>query len=415
MVKQEIKLYFDANPLEQFSREDIISNFSHYNKEEVVEAITTLRKDGDITCTLPGRYPIYTTGNYSLVFKEALKEQELGIRTRLLIVAASGTRYNFQDKQQIINLFSERDEDGMSFYDKSVVAFIVDKMIDEGILRRLKNNSIRYIISSIPFKFDKSLNTHLHTLADGKMTFGVEHEFISKIEPHIVAHILRDNGFKSIADTEDYEEKYQYWHVGDDGSLETNSNYRYDVEVASRILKGKKGLEELDRYFRIIKMLEKMNLIKTDESAGIHVHHGSFRNDFDIKNLVANFSTSQSIMNVLFEEHRFDEEAYNYKAEVFRYIHRNGKINFNHDRTMNLNLNPFKLYGTVEFRQCESTFNASKVLTWVLIGQKLIKESSKSVFADEFNRLQDFFKLIKLNPKAQQIFKRKLNKAPIIA
>jgi len=411
-MKIRIKRYFDDRPLDIISKADLAYKFSYIEKPEFDSIIKQLSAQGTIRCCHGGRKPKYCSTKYGPAFRTDFNIQDDPIRIRLQMLALGGL-YKYDSIKDIYNMFSEENMYNELAYNPDVLAHVINNLFREKKLKKLKSGCIKYVVGSIQTSAIRMDYSHLETLVDGKMTFGVEHEFISKISPQYISHILSDYGFTSTdEDSEIVDNDYEYWFCKTDGSIEIEDDFTYDVEITSPILRGKRGLCELVNYLKIIKTLKNLGVVTTNETAGIHVHHGNFSKDFDIKNLICNFIIAQPVMNTLFSYDRWDENAYNSQAKKHVYYHTNGKVNYRHSRTRTLNINPYKNIGTIEMRQCESTFSINKIITWVIIGQKMVKTSTR--FDSTFKNLRHFFKSIKLNVKAQNALKMKWNKQPIV-
>lgn len=406
-MKYEILNLLEANPLKTFSRSEIISRFG----SSASKHISSLLKENKITCILPGRYPKYIQNRYDNSFRVDLENQQESIRARIMMLGINGT-YSFESRQSLVDVFSEIDEGGWPLYNKSVVGFIVDKLVTENKIKICKNGTYKIMLSAIPIKLSHISNSEAFTSIDRKMTFGVELEFISRIKPHVISHILKDAGFNSINEDENFKKRHEFWFVCEDGSVDTGKIFKHDVEISTPVLIGKKGISELYNFFRVIKTLEKAYLIKTHQSAGLHVHHGVLPG-LDIRKLINHFIHAQPAMNALFPVHRACIDSYNYQAVKSSYFYKNGRINYKHMRCMNLNINPVKTIGTVEFRQHHATFSFSHTCAWILFGQKFIKESQVEPCDYEINKVSDLFKMIKLSSKVKKIYSRKIYKDPV--
>lgn len=249
----------------------------------------------------------------------------------------------------------------------------------------------------------------MKTIIKSKRTFGVEVEFISKISQTEVADVL-NRKFRSInIKGESYNHTTQeYWKVITDASVCARGEYNYGLEIVSPVLKGRKGLNQLEK---IMDALDSMEETDVNVSCGIHVHVGV--EDSSVKgiaNIVKLYAKqSQFIDSILSPSRRAEasngrrwaQNAYvrhglefgnNNKlfnmidnvidsAEI-DYDNNLSKINslsqFMGGRYNAVNLESYRKYGTAEFRQHGGSINADKVCNWVIFCTHLCDRAIKS-------------------------------------
>jgi len=405
--KQEIEQYFNEAPYGSIKRADVISLFPHINTGKIIRELV---KDGLIYCWTPGRYPEYRVTKYRRITQTTYTAQVTAIGIRLGLIPSHCTRDELWEEH--FSLYNPKNIYRPEVYNFHIFNHVLDTHIKEGKIK-LRGNKLHF----------PKLNSHsskyldeLKTLISGKMTFGVELEFVSKMDAATISHILNDNGIYSTNEDEEKIDGYTSWYCDQDSSIHSNKEYKFGVEVASRVLQGRRGVEELGKVLTILNTLKRKELVMVDPSAGLHVHHGTFPQNFNIKSLIKVITNTQPIMNTLFSENRWDETAYNKQAtpsDYFVSAKTMNRLKSKIERATNFNILRFESLGTVEFRQCESTLSMGKILAWIIIGQRLINTSLDEYYLSDFNNLKSFFKYIKLNVKAQNVFKQKLNKTPI--
>lgn len=98
--------------------------------------------------------------------------------------------------------------------------------------------------------------------------FGVELEFYNAPHPEVVAWRLSKLGLKAYDEDVAYEKRlkaFSYWRVGGDSSI---SGTAFRLELASPILRGKEGIEQVRQVCRALNSLGCL----TNKSCGLHVH-----------------------------------------------------------------------------------------------------------------------------------------------
>lgn len=246
---------------------------------------------------------------------------------------------------------------------------------------------------------------------DEDLTFGVEFEFVSKLDGRLVAKLFGDLNLQhGIEGHGEYVEikrrKYENWLITSDASLNDTIHYPECIEIVSPILKGKEGLKELLEVTRLLKILKISHFIKQDRSCGTHVYHGTFHDHYPISKLIKQMEYTQPFFNKLVSQHRIlndddlmDVEDYEtdydyvYIGAVKLSKYKSGKkIKYNHDRFLNLNITKFRKKGVVEFRQLQGTIDFKVITSWIIIGQKLVKRVKSIV--RPVKSMFDFFKYL---------------------
>ncbi len=221
-------------------------------------------------------------------------------------------------------------------------------------------------------------DTHI----DSKMTFGVELEFLSKLNGTEINEVLTalelDHPVRGDGNTyssHGHSISYANWNVTYDCSLTSTATFNNKMEIVSPILKGKKGLAELKKVMESLDGLATRRLVKINKSCGTHVHHGNFPGDFDVPKFINNYSNHQvNIDKLVARSRQNNRNTYCRAVTPSSHMSSRGTINYNHNRYNNVNLNHYLSRGCIELRQHQGTLLFNKVASWVVLGQSLIKK-----------------------------------------
>ena len=246
----------------------------------------------------------------------------------------------------------------------------------------------------------------MKTIIKSNRTYGVEVEFISHISQVTVANLL-NNKFRG---TEFRGESYNhstvpYWKVITDSSVNSR-NHSYGLEIVSPILKGKKDLKMLAKILDFMEANENFDVNRT---CGIHVHvdvNDATANQ--IANCVKLYSKQSEYIDAILQPSRradgsngiqWARNAYDrmgfergdntslwnvIDTELSRYEGESTLSTINclcsamGGRYNSVNLNAYRKYGTVEYRQHGGSLNAEKVCNWVVFVTNLTDRACKA-------------------------------------
>jgi len=250
-------------------------------------------------------------------------------------------------------------------------------------------------------------------------TFGVEIEFIntSGFTKAQLADELTDLGFNVISEAYNHNTR-DNWKIVTDGST--------DLELVSPVLRGQAGLDET---MKLAKALSDLGC-SVNRTCGVHVHVG-IANDTNrnkgIINLLKYMHANRRIIDSLMPDsrrennNRYCKETMNFLwtgAQVNRKLNKIFNQNYHYTESLitsiqnwigdsrykKLNLNSFRKYGTVEFRQHSGSLDSQKIGNWIVfctstvdkcfkakqmsavINQPHIAESIINCFAVGYNR-----------------------------
>ena len=248
----------------------------------------------------------------------------------------------------------------------------------------------------------------MKTILKTNRTYGVEAEFVSHISQVTVANLL-NNKFRG---TEFRGESYNhatvpYWKVITDSSVRSR-NHCYGLEIVSPILKGKKDLKTLTK---ILNFMESNENFEVNSTCGIHVHVDvNDANTNQIANCVKLYSKQSEYIDAILQPSRradgtkgiqwarnaYDRMGYDRgdNNALFNMIDQhlinsevegqstlatiNGLCSAMGGRYNSVNLNAYRKYGTVEYRQHGGSLNAEKVCNWVVFVTNLTDRACKA-------------------------------------
>lgn len=284
-------------------------------------------------------------------------------------------------------------------YDRqSHILFALEQLVSD---KCIQKNTIdrKYIYQYKNIRTRKTdAYSDLFNAIDSEMTFGVEFEFGSKVDTSDIYQMLEEAGFdlQRLNSLKEYEN----WNVINDGSVVVRG-YFHDVEIVSPILKGKKGLAELQRMTVFLNQLKKIGIIKQNRTCGTHVHH-SAKKFTAVSKLIYAGEMAQPIMNQFVTRHRaMTEEQIEryemnvdtvYQAPIKKDKYFDGKkLKVSFEKYINLNVNKFRKYGTVEFRQLQGTTQFRKITSWIIMAQRVIRGSKKYKNSHKISNTKQFF------------------------
>tara|TARA_R110000751_G_scaffold303883_1_gene418896 strand:- start:895 stop:1974 length:1080 start_codon:yes stop_codon:yes gene_type:complete len=247
----------------------------------------------------------------------------------------------------------------------------------------------------------------MKTIIKSNRTYGVEVEFVSEVSQVTIANHL-SNKFRNL---EFRGESYNhatvpYWKVITDSSVHGHSSFRNGLEIVSPILKGKKGLKDLTKIMNELESMENTSINKT---CGIHVHVDV--NDSYIKgigNVVKLYAKqSEYIDSILAPSRRVGgSKGDQWARDLYTGVGFNRGDNTNLwklvDNCINdnegsgtlsqvnslcselggryraVNLDSYRKYGTVEFRQHGASLCAEKISNWIVFCTNLVDRAVNS-------------------------------------
>jgi hypothetical protein len=206
-----------------------------------------------------------------------------------------------------------------------------------------------------------------------KITFGVEIECYNFMRDSLISR-GSENGL-NIMSREYTHQHTNYFKIVSDSSIEgENSN-----EVVSPVLKGKKGLSDLET---LCKSLEEIGA-RVNKSCGLHVHIGAASmSDEHYCRLVRNYQKLENAIDSFM--------AYSRRGNNSRWCRSLQDHNFaacttksdiacelRFDRYHKVNAEAYSRHRTIEFRQHQGTTNYEKISRWVMFLAKLVEYSYK--------------------------------------
>lgn len=224
-------------------------------------------------------------------------------------------------------------------------------------------------------EIDILLSTHNAVERDA-ITFGVEIECYN-VDREEIAQRLREAGIKCYAEGYNHRDCRDHFKVVTDASLMGNST----AEVVSPILKGKKGMNALEK---VCKVLNEINA-KVNKSCGLHVHFGLSSIDFDTyKRIIVNYANIESVIDSFMpasrRENRFCKSLRGVSINRIKNAESYGDVSsaFSNDRYYKVNATSYGRHNTIEFRQHSGTVEFAKMANWIIFLRSLIEYSKQN-------------------------------------
>ena len=221
------------------------------------------------------------------------------------------------------------------------------------------------------------------------ITFGVEIECYN-VEREEIAQRLREAGVACYVEGYNHRDHRDHFKVVTDASLHGNNT----AEVVSPILKGKKGMQTLEK---VCKVLNEINA-KVNKSCGLHVHFGLDKVDFaTYKNIFYNYAKIESVIDSFMPQSRrengFCKSFRAYGNNIYELLSNASDKNdiartFSNDRYFKVNPVAYQRHNTIEFRQHSGTTDYEKMSNWIEFLKALI-EFSKSHRIESANSVND--------------------------
>lgn len=165
----------------------------------------------------------------------------------------------------------------------------------------------------------------------------------------------------------------EFWTLKRDGSLNARG-----VELVSYPMKGKAGMKQLELACAALKDAG----ARPTPLCGIHIHHEV--TDLSLrafKNVIALYARHQQALDLYFTKKRRSTANYTYAmplpsamiGDIMRLRSLNDLGSYTRYRVVNTNAYP--RYGTLEFRQHQSSIKFTEIGQWVRLGQALIRKA----------------------------------------
>lgn len=241
-------------------------------------------------------------------------------------------------------------------------------------------------------------------LLNNERTFGVELEVVH-CQPDDVAYWLNEAGVT--CRNEGYNHSVRnFWKATTDGSLSERGDDRSGTELVSPPLMGDEGLRQIREVCRVLRA----NNVRVNRTCGFHVHHDARDLSLNgwrlLSKLYAKYeplldglmppsrreSQNQYCFSLLsrFQDYGWGQgdEHNTYEAKLARCfatldaaetVEAVASAISGRNRYCKLNWEPFWRQGTVEFRQHAGTFNAEKVIAWVVLTQAMLEKAKTGV------------------------------------
>lgn len=233
-----------------------------------------------------------------------------------------------------------------------------------------------------------------------ELSFGIEIEISDlAVTKHQLVEKFAEAGIQSRVPTSYYSEhsNYDMWKIEYDGSLTGNN----PMEIVSPVLKGKEGLEELQKVLEVMNQ----NGANVNTDCGIHVHHWAGDLDLEqVKKVYRVYAKHERAIDEIFPPSRFNGyytklingtwqqwskyfespltviEAVESMKNMNEFKNRIGaKKQVDRNRTYpderyyKVNAVALVRQGTLEFRQHSGSTDWIKILNWVIITHKIIE------------------------------------------
>lgn len=242
-------------------------------------------------------------------------------------------------------------------------------------------------------------------------SFGVELEGLVRDKEALKAK-LNEYGIRSYLTGYSHELRNKQWQLGDDGSVRRNITdeeaARYQsIEITSPKIFGNDGFKEIETVCKAWNEVGSM----VNNSCGFHVHISAYNyTKEDLRRLLLVWAKIENIVFYLVSPSRRNNRFAKLlrKDSEFSSWVLSSEI-ARHDRYKAVNLNPYNLYNTVEFRIHQGTTNPEKVIFWVVFCLKLMEKVKAGLkwyhFSDE-PTVEEVLDKLGINNKGLPILKR---------
>lgn len=238
---------------------------------------------------------------------------------------------------------------------------------------------------------------------NNERTYGIEIEFLQgAVSRETIAEELRNAGV--IAYSEGYNHSTKsHWKMITDASCGN--------ELVSPVLKGREGLEEIKKVCEVLNRLG----CKVDKRCGLHVHH--YAGDLSVgnfKNLYIAYAKYEGLIDRLQPVSRRGQNNTYCRSLIgggyTRFVFEINECETINDirrllgtRYVKLNMESYVKYGTIEFRQCAGTTDASKIVNWIMFTQLMVERSKFTVVSKierDYDHLGCLFNMLGIVRKA---------------
>ncbi|WP_375560294.1 amidoligase family protein [Bernardetia sp. OM2101] len=218
--------------------------------------------------------------------------------------------------------------------------------------------------------------------------FGVEIEAYN-VDKQTLKRALVRLGVKVEVERYNHATK-KHWKIITDGSIRGNQGF----EIVSPILKGKNGLDQLEKVCRALKECNTF----INKSCGVHIHFDAKKFGVEqFKNIMLNYADLEKVIdNFLPKSRRANNNGYcksikNHKTKIESASTINELTNAIPTRYNKLNTQSYTRYKTIEFRQHSGTIEFEKISNWILFLHNLVEYSKdKRVSRPKFETLKTF-------------------------
>ncbi len=242
---------------------------------------------------------------------------------------------------------------------------------------------------------------------NNERTYGIEIEFLQNFHSReTIAQELRNAGINAYSESYNHTTKNN-WKLIIDSSCGN--------ELVSPVLKGHEGLEEIKKVCAVLNRLG----CKVDKRCGLHVHH--YAGDLSVRNfrnLYVSYAKYEGLIDRLQPMSRRGNGNtycrsllnYNWDGNYEGLVKRLNSCKTIDDirsifgtRYIKLNIESYVKYGTIEFRQCAGTTDASKIINWIMFTQLMVERSKFSIVTKierEYDHLGCLFNMLGIVRKA---------------
>jgi hypothetical protein len=197
------------------------------------------------------------------------------------------------------------------------------------------------------------------------------------------------------------------WEVKEDGSLPWNTG----IEVATSILSGEDGMNELEKGFQILNRIGAW----ADNSCGMHVHHGIPEIVDPLYSGIEDDQWKRELMKIVRSWYENQEDIYKMVASrrrngiycrewnqthLDRYERQLFQLGYTSFGRLNLGLDSIENHGTIELRIHEGTLNFEHAKAWVTFGQKFIESCLTRKHVIKRGKTENLFRRIRV-PKTE--------------
>ena len=210
-------------------------------------------------------------------------------------------------------------------------------------------------------------------------TFGIEIEFFGvHLDKVIEALKANEVNFKHESHS---HSTCSYWKLIYDVSVTNRGTglSRGGHELVSPILKGKEGLEEVQKVMAVLDSIG----AKVDRTCGLHVHHGA--RDFQVKdfqNIYSLYYKFENFFDAVVAPSRRQSVNRFCKGLTRHLIEEVQKANTLEelklvlsDRYLKLNFQAYFRHNTIEFRQHGGTVSGEKAVNWIVFSQAVVERA----------------------------------------